>query len=216
MRITVFGATGRTGRHVLEQGLRRGHKLTAFTRRPEALTDLADRADRADLADRAGLAAVVSGDGRDPAAVRRAIDGADGVIAVIAPSRRKGPHHTTEVLRAVTGSMADLGVRRLVVTDPYPVAVDEPPLAMRLLQRFLADAYADAAEMERVVTATGLDWTIVRLNRLRDKPATGRFELHRGLLDKPSGITREDAATVLLDVIADDTLARTAVNVRGG
>lgn len=204
MRITVFGATGRLGGHVLEQGLRRGHKLTAFTRRPEALTD------------QASLAGVVTGDGRDPAAVRRAIDGADGVIAVIAPSSRKGPHHTAEVLRVITESMADLGVRRLAVTDPYPVVHDKPGLVMSLLRSFLADAYADAAEMERVVSSTDLDWTIVRLNRLLDKPATGRFELHRELLEKPSGITRADAATVLLEVIEDDTLARTAVNVRGG
>jgi putative NADH-flavin reductase len=30
MRITVFGATGRTGRCILAEGLRRDHQLTAF------------------------------------------------------------------------------------------------------------------------------------------------------------------------------------------
>jgi uncharacterized protein YbjT (DUF2867 family) len=35
MNIAVFGATGRTGRHVLEQGLRRGHLMTAFTQDTE-------------------------------------------------------------------------------------------------------------------------------------------------------------------------------------
>ena len=37
MRITVFGATGRTGRYILAEGLRRDHQLTAFTRWPAAL-----------------------------------------------------------------------------------------------------------------------------------------------------------------------------------
>ena len=37
MRITVFGATGRTGRFILAEGLRRDHQLTAFTRWPAAL-----------------------------------------------------------------------------------------------------------------------------------------------------------------------------------
>ena len=37
MRITVFGATGRTGRYFLAEGLRRDHQLTAFTRWPAAL-----------------------------------------------------------------------------------------------------------------------------------------------------------------------------------
>jgi uncharacterized protein YbjT (DUF2867 family) len=35
MRITVFGATGRTGRHLLAEGLRRDHQLTAFTAAPK-------------------------------------------------------------------------------------------------------------------------------------------------------------------------------------
>lgn len=203
MRLTVFGATGRTGRHVLQQGLRRGHVLTAFTRRPEA------------LADPAALAAVVVGDGRDPPAVRRAVAGADGVIAIIAAAHRGGPHHAAEVTRVITQAMADRGVRRLVVSDPYPIIADRPRLLIWLLRRFLAAAYADALAMERIVTATELDWTIVRLNRLLDMPARGTAKVSRELLDKPSSITRSDAAAVLLDVVADPALARVALNVAG-
>lgn len=40
MKIAVFGATGRTGRHVLEQGMHRGHLMTAFTRRPLELASV--------------------------------------------------------------------------------------------------------------------------------------------------------------------------------
>ena len=203
MNLTVFGATGRLGRHVLEQGLRRGHKLTAFTRRPQA------------LADPAALAAVVAGDGRDRQAVRRAIDGADGVIAIVASATRKGPHHTTEVARVITQAMADRGVRRLVVTDPYPIVGDRPRLPIWLMRRFLAAAYADARTMEQVVSSTDLDWTIVRLNRLLDKPARGTAHVSRDLLAKPSSITRADAAAILLDAVEDHALAKAAVNVSG-
>ena len=37
MKITVFGATGRTGRCILAEGLRRDHQLTAFICWPAAL-----------------------------------------------------------------------------------------------------------------------------------------------------------------------------------
>jgi uncharacterized protein YbjT (DUF2867 family) len=81
MRITVFGSTtSRTGRHVLSQGLRRGHEITAFTRRPYTLDDPS------------ALAAVVHGDARDPAAAGRAIEGADAVITIINGGTRKDPH----------------------------------------------------------------------------------------------------------------------------
>ena len=71
MKIAVFGATGRIGRHVLEQGLRRGHLMTAFTRRPQELADVQ------------GLQAVVHGDGRDLSKVRDAVQGQDCIIAIL-------------------------------------------------------------------------------------------------------------------------------------
>jgi hypothetical protein len=111
--------------------------------------------------------------------------------------------------------MADLGVRRLVVTSAYPAIVEEPPLAMAVLRRLLATSYADNVAMERLVAASGLEWTIVRLNRLTNKAASGRVHTSRGLLEEPHGIARVDAAATLLDTIEDTTLARTAINVSG-
>src|SRR2546427_2679174 len=51
--IVVIGSTGRTGRLVLAEGLRRGHSMTAFTRRPDGLAGIR------------GLRSVVRGDGRN-------------------------------------------------------------------------------------------------------------------------------------------------------
>jgi hypothetical protein len=45
------------------------------------------------------LAAVAMDDGRDPHAVRKAIDGADAVISTPSAERRKGPNHAAEVSR---------------------------------------------------------------------------------------------------------------------
>ncbi|UUZ78759.1 NAD(P)H-binding protein [Paenibacillus sp. P26] len=39
MKIIVFGATGNTGRRVLEQGIKMGHEMTAFVRNSEKLYD---------------------------------------------------------------------------------------------------------------------------------------------------------------------------------
>jgi putative NADH-flavin reductase len=203
VKLTVFGATGRTGRHLLAEGARRGHQITAFTRRPQ------------ELADQAALAAVVQGDAREPDAVRKAIDGADAVISTIAGAGRKDPHRLADTTRVITQAMADLGVRRLVVTSAYPTIVQDPPLAMAVLRRLLATSYADNVAMERLVAESGLDWTIVRLNRLTNKAASGTVRTSRGLLAKPHGIARADAAATLLDVVADPALARAAINVSG-
>ena len=204
MKITVVGATGRTGLHLLAQGVRRGHQMTAFTRHPQAVDDPT------------ALAAIVEGDARDSHAVRKAINGADTVISTIAGALRNDPHRLADTARVITEAMADLGVRRLLVTSAYPIVVQDPPLPMAILRRLLAASYADGAQMEQIVTSSGLDWTIARLNRLTNKPAKGRVYTSRGPLARPRGITRAAAAATLLDIAADPTLARTAINIAGG
>ncbi|MCW2858689.1 MAG: Flavin reductase [Actinoallomurus sp.] len=145
MRLTVFGSTGRTGRQVLAEGNRRGHRITAFTRRPDT------------IADPSTLAAILSGDGRDPDAVRAGIAGTDAVIAIIAAPSRKGPHHIADVARTITGAMSETGVRRLVITSAYPIVGAKPRLPIALLKLVFADAYADGAAMEDLVSTSGLD-----------------------------------------------------------
>jgi putative NADH-flavin reductase len=185
--------------------LRRGHEITAFTRRPDALTEPSASA----------LAAVVRGDGRDPVSVRKASAGADAVIAIISSGSRKGPHQAEEVSRQLVRQMADLGVRRLVITSAYPIVADRPRLPITLLRWFLAGAYADAAAMARIVSASDLDWTIAYLNRLTDKSPIGQVRISREQFEKPSSLSRADAAAALLDIAENATLARTAVNVAG-
>lgn len=204
MRVTVFGATGRTGRHVVAEGVRRGHRVTAFTRRPDS------------LADPSSLAAVVHGDGRDPEAVARAVAGADAVIAIVSAAGRTGPFQTAEVAKVIVDAMTRAGVRRLVTTSAYPIVGEKPRLAMALLRRLFADSYADSAEMERLVAASDLDWTVVRLNRLLDRPARGDLHVTTELLARPKAMSRADVAAVLLELVEADTYVRTPVNVSGG
>jgi uncharacterized protein YbjT (DUF2867 family) len=203
LKITVIGSTSRIGRHLVADARRRGHEIIAFTRRPH------------ELPDGGILARVVTGDGRDPTAIAHAVDGADAVIAIVGAPSRKGPHATADVARVVTHAMADAGVRRFVAPNPYPIVGNKPRLPLAVLRAIFSAAYADAAEMERVVAATDLDWTIARLNRLLDKPPRGTATITRELLDDPRAITRADAAATLLDLAESDTFARTAVNVSG-
>lgn len=199
----MFGAAGRTGRLVLSEGQRRGYEMTAFTRRPAS-----------EFAADDGIE-VVRGDGRDPDAVRTAVEGADAVIVVVAAVGRKGPHESAEVLRVVTTQMAGLSVRRLVLTSAYPLVADRPRLPVAIIRRVFADAYADAAEAGRITIASGLDWTIAYLNRLLDKPATGQGRVSTELFARPTSVNRADVATVLLDAVADPALIQTAINVSG-
>ena len=75
----MFGATGKIGRHVVDQLLAAGHDVTAYVRNPAKLT--ADPPEphrhRGELA--------------DPLAIATAVDGADAVISALGPRSNAGP-----------------------------------------------------------------------------------------------------------------------------
>jgi putative NADH-flavin reductase len=204
MNLTIIGSTGLTGSLVLADALRRGHHVVALTRRPERLPD------------QPGPQRVVVGDGRDQDAVRKAVQGSAAVIAIVSARSRKGPHHTAHVATVLTSVMAETGVDRLVITSAYPLVGERPRVAMALLQRIFADAYADMRAMERHVNSTSLDWTIVRLNRLTNAAEVQPLRITPELFERPSALSRRSAAAALLDIAESGAHPRAAVNIAGG
>jgi putative NADH-flavin reductase len=205
LRITLFGATGRIGRHVLREASRRGHRVTAFTRRPDQLAYVD------------GLEAVVQGDARDPRPVRTAIEGGDAVVAMINAANRKGPHPAEEAARVITRVMSDLGLRRLVFTSAYGMIAQRPRLLAPLVRLAFGPVFADAARMERVVSATDLDWTIARLTQVTNRAPKRKYRTSVDPFSRgPYSLTRPDAAAALLDIVADHSFAGLIVNVAGG
>jgi len=191
VKIAVIGSTGRTGRLVLDEGIRRGYAMTAFTRRP------------VNLAGVQGLNAVVSGDARNLEDVRRAVYGQDAVISIVS-SEGSGPTTVmSDVMRAEVAAMRAEGVRRLVVVSVSAIEGRRPWILINLVRWFLRKPYADFGRMERLVRESRLDWTIVRPPRLTNGSATGRVRSVAGVKELPYGpysITRADLAGTLLDL----------------
>ena len=98
MRITVFGATGRTGRLLVELAMERGHDVTAFLR---------EGSDPAPVA----RARVAFGDPRDPAAIAAALAEArpEAVISAIGPIAGVTETEVSEAIGAIVAVMTDAG-----------------------------------------------------------------------------------------------------------
>jgi uncharacterized protein YbjT (DUF2867 family) len=201
MRIVVLGSTSRTGLCLLTEAERRGHQIVAFTRRPEALADRP--------------VTVVHNDGRDLAVFRTSVAGADAVICLLPGGSRRDAHLAAEAARTVLTAMNDTDVKRLVVVSAYPIVGDRPRVPIWILRRILATPYADVSQMEQIVSSSDVDWTIARLNRLTDKPASGAITISAGLLAKPRPHGRADTAAALLDLVEDSTTAQAAINISG-
>src|SRR5438093_9869724 len=134
-RIAVIGSTGRTGKLVLAEGLRRGYALTAFTRRP------------AELAGIDGLSAIVEGDGRRADDVRRAVQGQDAVISIVAPAGRGPTTVVSDVMSALLEGMRQAGVRRLVAVSVSAIEGRRPWIAINLISWIIRKHYKDFARM---------------------------------------------------------------------
>jgi putative NADH-flavin reductase len=190
-RIAVIGSTGRTGRLVLDEGLRREYSITAFTRRPEELAKVQ------------GLRAVVAGDGRSREDIHEAVSGQDAIISIVGVTGRGPTTVMSDVMRAVIDSMRASGVRRLVAVSASAIEGRRPWIVINLVRWLLRKPYADFVRMERIVAESGLEWTIVRPPYLSNGPATRLVRMEVGREDLAHGpyhISRRDLASTLLDL----------------
>jgi len=195
MRLLVIGASGGTGRAVILQALERGHEVTAFVRSPQKLGALADRV------------TVRQGDPRRAGELEAALPGHDAVVSALGPP---GPGPTTILgagARSTVDAMRTRGPRRLVVVSAA-VLFDLGVLGWLLRWTLLKNVAKDSADMERIVMASGLEWTIARPPRLTNGPLTGRYAVEDERLPEPSAlasISRADVAHFLLSELERGT-----------
>lgn len=187
----MIGSTGRTGRLVLDEGIRRGHSMTAFTRRPTTLAGVH------------GLRSVVRGDGRSLDNLRRAVRGQDAVISIVVSEGRSPTTVMSDVTRAEHDAMREAGVRRLVSVSVSAIEGRRPWILINLVRWLFRKPYADFGRMERLITSSAVDWTIVRPPYLSNGPKTGRVRTQIGgkdLRHGPYHISRADLAATLVDL----------------
>src|SRR5690242_5342358 len=158
MRLTVFGASGGVGGHVVRQALARGDEVTAVVRDRSRLRLAHHRLD------------VVVSDLTQPRALALAdaLRDSEAAISAVGPRGRRQAGVATAATKTILAALATGGVRQFVAVSAAPVgpvAADEGPLTRRLvlpvLHRVFRDVYADLASMEAEIRRSGLDWTVV-------------------------------------------------------
>ena len=204
MRISVLGASGRTGRQVVEQALEAGHEVVAFVRRPEALDALCERL------------TVVQGDVLDAERVSEAVAGADAVVSALGPRRDSPEAMLTRGMANVVAAMKEHGVRRLIVLTGAGVRLESDPtspgrsIMLGLLGLLAPSALRDSQGAVEVIRASGLAWTVIRVPRLSDGRKTGRVRSGALRLGPGHAISRADVAAFVLEQLADDRFMQQA------
>jgi putative NADH-flavin reductase len=210
MRLTVLGASGQTGRHLVEQALAAGHAVTAVVRDPARFPIRHQRLQ------------LITADVLDPAAIAPAVAGADAVISALGPHP---PRNRSSIMSAATASileaMRTTGTSRLIVISAAPVATGDHGTTLLyrllggpLLRRLLGGLYADMAIMEETVRRSGSDWTIMRPPWLTDGPRTGTWRQAKdGNLRGGARISRADLAEAILASLDDPDTVKATITV---
>jgi putative NADH-flavin reductase len=208
MRIAVVGATGRTGRLVIDQALGRGHAVVALARHPEAV-----QSDHARLRS-------VAGDVCHRESLVGSFDGCDAVVSALGVGTSQA---ATEVYSAgianVLAEMSAAGTSRLAVISAYPAGPREDRsrfgdrVVGAILWRFFGATYTDMQRMEEILESSDAQWVALRPPRLVDKPPTGSYRI--GAVPPPGGraLRYGDLATALLDVLDQREFFRAAAYV---
>jgi nucleoside-diphosphate-sugar epimerase len=214
MNITVFGASGGVGTHVVDLAAHRGHQVRAIYRAvPQTPPPL-----QAEV--------LVTADICDPAFAVTAIRGADAVVIAVGPNfaTRHNPRTTMtsppdlhqQLARTLIAAMKDSAApARLITVSTASMGPADNVMGAgpRLLFRFfrtvlvpnLGRVGQDLRAMEDELAGSGLDWYALRPVKLTDGPLTGHVQASAQVTVK--SISRADVAWHIL-ALAEDPVTR--------
>ena len=199
MRLLILGATGRTGQYVTSQAIARGHSVTALVR-------------TASLPPHRNLNSVI-GDPRKVEDIATVLAGHDAVISCLGQRKGGDPWLVKEAAEATLAAMERHGVNRYLVLSGALLFRSFNPFVM-VMQRMLAGRLADAREMEQIVTASALNWTIVRPPHLKQGDSKAGYEAKAGALPTwLRGLQFADLADCLLNFAESGSYSRQVVGV---
>lgn len=195
--IAIFGATGQTGRPLVQKALDAGYTVRALVRSPQKMPI------------RHQNLIVIQGSSLDKAKVDETIEGSDGVISALGQDKNSPADLQTRSTQLIVNAMKRFSIRRLVsltgagVRDEH---VDKPGFADKaivFIMKNLAgstarNALSDGISHAGVIRKTNLDWTIVRGPMLTNDPAKGDYKVgHVGTIPGIK-LTRPDLAEFIL------------------
>jgi putative NADH-flavin reductase len=206
MKLTVLGATGRTGLEVVRQALKDGHEVTAVVRDPARLPVQGEL-----------LTVATVPDVTDAEALRPLVAGRDAVLSGLGPTGRK----TTGIAGAIVRAMEAGDTRRLITISAAPVGPSPEgegflgrKVLLPLIGAILKDVYTDLAAMEDELRRSALDWTTMRPGNLTKKPFTGRYRKVIGAnVPNAGSLGRADLALAMLDCVGDPATVKQVVGV---
>lgn len=206
MKIVIFGASGKTGKLIVNSCLENGHQVVAYVRNENSIEQKHDNLQ------------IVVGQLNEIDKLHLAILGADACISTLGGnSLTRHAIEFTQGIANIVQVMVDEKVSRFIYMSSLGVGESKrlmtPAVRFLLAELMLRVPLADHALNETIIKASKLDWTVVRPGGLRDEPAA--VSLRHGTENKTIKgnlrVSRIDVANFLLLQLTDKQYSRKSV-----
>lgn len=210
--LLIIGANGGIGRQSVELALAAGHNVTALVRNPANLAIVHPNLE------------IVKGDIMQPGTFEKYLENKDAVISAIGVRGGLLSDKPTTLYSQgnanLLQAMQQKGVTRGFFISASAIEISPViPFFVRLIARYviqklLKHMYADLRAMEKLVKASGLDWTIIRPPQLVNKPVTGSYRIAiNHFLKNCLKISRADLAHFMINNINNKAIYQSTIEI---
>ncbi len=204
MKLAVFGASGRTGRPLVQQALDAGHDVTALVRTPATFPLKHDRL------------TVVQGDAMNATDVDEIVQGADAVLSTLGQGKNSPKDLQTVATKNIVAAMEKYGISRIVslTLAGFDAPQDKPKFINHVIRFVIktmqGTVLADAEQHAKVLQDSNLDWVIVRGPILTEGSYTGKYRVGWIGINTGTRISRADVADFMLKQVTDNSYVHKA------
>ncbi len=215
MKVTLLGATGRTGKHVLDILLQKGHSVHALVRDHSKIKINSDK-----------QLFVQEGNTTNLDTLRTAMNGCEVVVSVLNISRnsdfpwsglRTPKTLISDTIRNAIKIAKDLGTNKIIVCSAWGVSETKEDLPgwfrWFIDNSNIAAAYRDHETQERLLIESGLNYVIIRPAGLTSSKKN-EIQVSVNNFPKPNlTIGRKATAEFIVRMLKDDTYLKKAVTI---
>ncbi|HME51760.1 MAG TPA: SDR family oxidoreductase [Candidatus Lokiarchaeia archaeon] len=210
MKIAILGGSGRTGLLVIKEGLERGHELFALVRKPGKIDVQSEHLH------------LIEGVPTSLDNVRETLKGTEAVVIALNINRKSdlpwakltSPEDliSASVKNAIR-VMQEEGITRIVSISAYGVGDTRASInslgRLFLFHTNIKYAYVDHERQEKLISASDLDWIILRPTFLKSGEAVKEIRVSINGQPKPRGsISRRNLARFILNCVETGNYSR--------
>jgi uncharacterized protein YbjT (DUF2867 family) len=201
LKVTVLGATGKTGIEAVQQALEAGHSVVGLARKNDGLESNPNLT-------------IVVGDATNPADIVKASHDSDVIISTLGSSSLKSTL-MTDAVKAVIAASEITGRKRFILLSSFEVEKERLKGAARVMSGVLKGVIDDKSASENLVRSSDLDWTILYATRLTEQSKGSGLRVvpeaeKIGLSNK---IARADVAAFMLEAAEHNAYVKAEVTI---